>query len=241
MFLSGCRFGNHSESAKPIVNPSIYQSIEFFFTKPKSFQTKVILNSIGGPDMVVHSNTNAPLSYIPASVLNVMTDPVYFATYKDPSRYPIFRDYRDSVSLPTLLDAEGNISFQYPNENTEPTTRVLLSNPNCLTQWEVLESGGFDRSKPGQIQYEDGTLAPVAGNVSLTYTFSQVIVSVDGDNNCDADLTYLANCYKDGAGCSADDLYDARSLFDLYVKQTGVLNIDDAAKLKAMEYIIHYE
>jgi hypothetical protein len=236
--LSGCRFGNHSENAIPLKNPSQYKSIEFFYTAPKTFTTRVYLNSLGGPDMVVHSNTSAPLSTIPSSILNALSNPVYLAVPNNPNQYPIFRDYRDSTSLVTDLDQSGNIAFDYiPGDGPY----VLWNNPNCITNFQITQNGTLDRSQPGTIQYEDGTTAPVSGSMRLSYTFSRVIGSINGTTNCEDDLNRLALCYDNGTGCSADELSAARSLFDLYARQTGVLNIQDASRIKGLEYIIEYE
>jgi hypothetical protein len=236
--LSGCRFGNHSENAIPLKNPSQYKSIEFFYTAPKTFTTRVYLNSLGGPDMVVHSNTAAPLSTIPSSILNALSNPVYLAVPNNPNQFPIFRDYRDSTSLVTDLDQNGNIVFDYiPDDGPY----VLWNNPNCITNFQITQNGTLDRSQPGEIQYEDGTTAAVSGSMRLSYTFSRVIGSINGASNCDNDLNRLALCYDNGTGCSADELSAARSLFDLYARQTGVLDIQDASRIKGLEYIIEYE
>jgi len=236
--LNGCRFGNHTESAIPLKSPQQYRSIEFFYTAPKTFTTRVYLNSLGGPDMVVHSNPTAPLSTIPSSILNALSNPVYLAIPNNPKLFPIFRDYRDTTSLVTDLDDHGAIAFDYlPSDGPY----VLWNNQNCVTNFEITQSGSLDRSTPGSIQYEDGTTAPVAGNMRLTYTFSRVIASINGTTNCDADLNRLATCYSNGTGCSADELSAARSLFDLYARQTGVLDIRDASKIKGLEYIVDYE
>jgi hypothetical protein len=236
--LSGCRFGNHSENAIPLKNPSQYKSIEFFYTTPKTFTTRVYLHSLGGPNMVVHSNTTAPLSSIPSSVLNALSNPVYLAVPVNPNNFPIFRDYRDTTSLVTDLDQNGNIAFDYiPSDGPY----VLWNNPNCITSFEITQNGTLDRSQPGTIQYEDGTTATVSGSMRLSYTFSRVIGSINGTTNCNDDLNRLAFCYDNGTGCSADELSAARSLFDLYARQTGVLNIQDASSIKGLEYMIEYE
>jgi hypothetical protein len=236
--LQGCRFGNHSETVVPMKSPSTYKSIEFFFTAPKTFTTRVILNSLSGPDMVIHTNSAASLASIPSSILSALTDPVYLAIPVSENSLPLFRDNRDTTSLYTQLDSAGNVSMDYiPSDGPF----ILWNNPNCLTNFEITQSGTFDRTKPGTIQYDNGTTAPVAGEMKLTYTFSRVIASVNGDNNCDDDLNYLASCYNNGSGCSAEELASSRALFDLYVRQTGVLNINDASKIKGLEYIVHYE
>ncbi len=231
-FLSGCRFGNYADQAKPLKSQSSY-NVEFFFTSPKQFETRVYLNALSGPNAVINTNNKASLSSIPSTILNVFSDPVYLAVPKDPSLSPVFRDYTDTYGFDTTLDSNGNIARDYiPTEGPF----VLWSNPNCLTQYEITHEGTLDRTKPGSITYSDGTKAPVAGSMALTYTFSRII---DGD--CSEDLTRLASCYNDGTGCTANELSSARSLFDLYIKQTGVLKIEDAAKIKALEYIVHYE
>ncbi len=234
----GCRFGNYSEPPKPLARENDYQSIELFFTNVKNFTTKVALNSLDGPDRVIQSNTNAPLSSIPSSILNVMTDPVYFAVPSNPKYLPIFRDYRDTTSLTTQLDSSGNISLHYiPSDGPF----IFWDNPNCITTFEINQTGTLDRSNPGQIQYENGTIVTVAGNVSMTYSFTRIIESINGSTNCDNDLSRLASCYENGAGCSSEELSASRSLFDLYIRQTGVLNIQDATKIKALEYVVQYE
>jgi hypothetical protein len=236
--FTGCRFGNYSEPPKPLSRESDFRSIELFFTNIKNFTTKVALNSLNGPDMVLQSNSNAPLSSVPTSILNVMTNPVYFAVPTNSNLFPIFRDNRDTISLTTQLDSSGNISLHYiPSDGPF----IFWDNPNCITNFEINQTGILDRSNPSQIQYENGTVVPVAGNVSMTYTFTRVIDSINGTSNCDDDLSRLANCYENGTGCSSEELSASRSLFDLYIRQTGVLKIEDATKIKALEYIVQYE
>lgn len=236
--VSGCRFGNYADEAKPIKNPDYYKSIELFFTTPKTFQTKVVLNSLGGPDSVINTNSAAPMTAIPTQILNTFSDPVYFAVPNDTRKLPLFRDISDSTGMETILDADGKIALDYiPSSGPF----ILWDNPNCITNYQILHEGEFNRTQPGSVIYPDGSTVPVAGSLKFSYTFSRVIESVNGVDNCAADLNRLAFCYQDGTGCSASELSGARTLFDLYVRQTGVLRIEDASKLKALEYRVDFE
>ena len=237
LLLGGCRFGNHADQPQPLKNAATYKSIEFFFTNPKQFQIAVILNSLSGSDSVVNANNNAPLASIPSTILYAFSDPVYFTIPNDPTKFPTFWDYGGNYSFQTEIDGQGTISHDYIPSNAS----VFWSNPDCITNYEVTHKGSFDRSKPGTVTYPDGTQAAVAGSLNFTYSFTRLISSQNGTDNCTADLTRLATCYTDGSGCSAEELAKAKDTFDLYVKQTGVLKIEDAAKLKAVEYIVHYE
>jgi len=237
LLLGGCRFGNHADQPQPLKSASTYKSIEFFFTSPKQFQIGVILNSLSGPDSVETVNNNAPLAAIPSSILNAFTDPVYFAVPNDPTQFPTFWDYGGTYKFLTEVDASGNVSHDF----IPASSSVFWGNQDCLTNYEVTHKGTFDRSKPGTITYPDGTKAPVAGSLSFTYSYTKIFSSQNGTDNCTADLTRLATCYTASSGCSSDEITKSKEVFDLYVKQTGILKIEDAAKIKGLEYIVHYE
>jgi hypothetical protein len=228
-FLGSCRFGNHSEQAKPL-NQSNYKSVEMFFTEPKTLQTRVYLNSLSGPSSQVNT-VAAPLSAIPSSILNTFTDPHYFATMKDPTKSPLFIGINQNSYIDTTMDADGNIGSEYLSGVVQ-----FWRNPDCLTQVQILQEGTFDRSHPGSVVFSDGSQATVSGRLNLDFSYSRIIA---GD--CSADLTELANCYINGSGCSTDQLNAAHNLFDLYVKQSGAMKIEDAVKLKALEYVVHFE
>ncbi len=113
----------------------------------------------------------------------------------------------------------------------------LVTNSICRTQLQVVQEGRLDRSAPGSALLTGNTSrSSVSGKLRLAYTF---VRALDGD--CADSLRELAACYQNGAGCSSEQLAEAHALFDLYVRGTGVLKIEDAAKIKGLAYIVRFD
>lgn len=233
--LSGCRFGNHADEPQPLPNSGKYKTLEFFFTDPVQLETRVYLNSISGPDAVVHENLNSAFSAIPENISKVFSSIVYFAIPNDPEVNPSIIDSSGTNEFFTKIDENGNPSYSSPLPRPE---YVLWNNPNCGISDHVIHDGSFDRTEAQTIQI-GGKNVNIAGGLKFQYGYSIRIQSYNGTDNCDADLTYLANCYTT-PGCSAETVKYAKDIFDVVVR-AGVLNIADAAKLKVLEYIVHYE
>jgi hypothetical protein len=230
--LTGCRFGNYSESPKA---PNKFSSIEIFRTQPKTFETHVMLT-----DGSVNSNLSTPLSAIPETILDNFTDPLYIAEPISSPGFKLFIGARqrdcfsnpeDSSCIGTIIENDGSISVQ----SASPLTQ-FGSNPSCKMNLEMRQSGNLDRSNPGSITYGDGSTGRVAGNLVLDFT---MIRTFTGD--CSGILSVLANCYTSGVGCSNDELYWANQLFNLYARQSGALRMEDVARIKVLAYQVRFE
>jgi hypothetical protein len=227
--LSACRFGNHSDSVVAPAQESI-QSSELFFTAATNFQTYAYFSDQQNPV----ANQNAPLVSVPSQLLDVFTNPVYWDTLNDPGQTQFFWDVNQAANpWVTRADAAGMINAEsdYPSNGGEQ----FYHNRACLTQVKTLQEGGFNRKVPGSFLISGhNQMSHVSGHLTLDITFIQVF---SGD--CADDLTELANCFANGAGCDADQLSRAK-IFSLYT-QTGALDIKRASKLIGLAYVVHFE
>ncbi len=230
--LEGCRFGNYSEPPK--VTPK-FSSVEVFNTQAKKFEVFVFYQ-----DSTNSSNNTTPLSAIPSTILDNFSDPLYIAQPVTTPGVKMFIGARQtdcflnpdtSSCIGTLIDSQGNIGVQ-----TSSPLSQFGSDPACQMKLQMQQVGFLDRSHPSTITYSDGSTGKVAGDLVLDF---QMIRSFQGD--CSKILTILAGCYNSGVGCSTDELYWANQLFDLYVRQSGALKIEDATKIKSLAYVVHFD
>jgi hypothetical protein len=230
--ITGCRFGNYSESPKSIKN---FSKIELFRTSITQFETLAVLN-----DNTRNGNSNAPLSAVPSMILDNFTDPVFIAEPTASPGYHIFigagqtscmTDPMNSSCIGTIVNRDDTIAVSTASDYSQ-----FGSDPSCTMNLEMQQIGNLDRRNPGTIQYSDGSTGTIAGNLHLGF---QLVRNFQGD--CSSILTALASCYSSGAGCSTDALYWANQIFDLYVRQTGVLRIEDASKIKTLAYLVTFD
>jgi hypothetical protein len=224
--LSGCRFGNYADSPTQI-NQSDITSSELFFTNVTGFETYVFLN-----DGTSAANTNSPLEAVPSDLLSVFTNPVFLVTDVNQNQY--FWDNAQSANpIQTLANAAGQINVEM---DTPDSPTQFYQNPDCLTQIIQTQQGALNRTAPGTTVLP-GTVVntPVAGHLQLDVTVLQTFTGT-----CSDDLQELANCFQDGTGCDSDQLSRAQ-MFDLFVRGTQVLNIQNAAKITKLAYIVHFE
>ncbi len=230
--LSGCRFGNYSEPPKSVKN---FSSIELFRTLPRKFETFAIYQ-----DDSYSQNSTTPLSAIPASILDNFTDPVYIAEPASTPGVKLFIglsqtecmvDPANSTCIGTLVDSEGYITVGTSSEYTQ-----FGSDPACTMNLQMQQLGYLDRTSPGTLTYSDGSTGIIGGDLLLEF---RLIRNFNG--NCSGVLQTLADCYTSGTGCSTDELYWANQLFDLYVRQSGTLKIEDATRIKTLAYIVHFD
>ena len=232
LVLSGCRVGNYSSSPTSTTT-STFKSTELFYTQPTNLQT-VAIYSDGNGGTTNLSNSNVDVSAVPTSVTQTFSNPVYFATPTDTTKPLLFVGWNQSSYLSTALDSAGKVS-----SSSNSTIATLWNNPNCQTQIQVTQSGTFDRTKPTTVVAADGTKTQIAGRLGLTFTYMRAI---SGD--CAADLQNLANCYTTGSGCSTGELSAAETLFDLYTKQSQVLDPTNSAqvsKIIGLAYIVTFK
>jgi hypothetical protein len=232
MVLSACRFGNYSESPKA---PEKFSSIEMFRTQPRTFLTYVQLND-GSENM----NESTPLSAIPESLLDNFTDPLYIAQPISTPGVKLFIGARqsdcfynpdDSSCIGTIVEVDGTIAV----ETSSPFSQ-FGSNPSCKMNLQMRQNGALDRSRPGTITYSDGSVGRISGDLQLDFA---MIRTFQGD--CSGILTVLAACYTSGVGCTNEELYWANQLFGLYARQSGVLRMEDAARIKVLAYNVRFE
>jgi hypothetical protein len=232
MALSACRFGNYSEAPKA---PEKFSSIEMYRTQPRGFQTYVQLD-----DGSENTNTSTPLSAIPESLLDNFTDPLYIAQpistpgvklFIGARQSDCFYNPEDSACIGTIVESDGTIAV----ETSSPFSQ-FGSNPSCKMNLQMRQNGALDRTRPGTITYSDGTVGRISGDLLLDFT---MIRTFQGD--CSGILTVLADCYTNGVGCSNEELYWANQLFGLYARQSGVLRMQDAARIKVLAYLVHFE
>ena len=224
--FSGCRFGNHADTASQNSKIHLLKS-ELFFTEAKTFQTFIFY------DDNTHSvNQNSPLVAIPSDILDLFSNPVYWQTLDDPGQTQYFWDSRQkNYPWITLADSTGKIKTA---DTSAPGK--FYRNPNCVSQIQTLQDGKLDRTVPGtSVLPGDNKPSKVSGHLVLDITR---VEALSGD--CVDDLKELANCFKDGTGCDANQLSRAK-LFNLFVNGTGVLNIQDAARIIGLAYIVHFE
>ena len=230
--LSACRFGNYSESPKA---PEKFSSIEMFRTQARGFQTYVQLT-----DGTENLNESTPLSAIPDTLLDNFTDPLYIAQpistpgvklFIGSRQTDCFYNPEDSSCIGTIVEADGTIAV----ETSSPLSQ-FGSNPSCKMNLQMRQNGTLDRSRPGSITYSDGTVGKISGDLLLDFT---MIRTFQGD--CSGILRVLAECYTNGVGCSNDELYWANQLFGLYARQSGVLRMEDASRIKVLAYMVRFE
>jgi hypothetical protein len=230
--LTSCRFGNYSEPPKGVTN---FTSIELFSTQAKKLETFVAYQ-----DDTQSQNLNAPLSAIPSMILDNFTNPVYLAEPVSSPGVQMFiglsqsncmLDPANANCIGTLVDPEGYIGV-----NTSSPYSQFGSDPSCTMNLQMQQLGYLDRSRPGTITYSDGSTGKISGDLLLEF---RLIRNFSGD--CSRILQVLADCYSSGTGCSTDELYWANQLFDLYVRQSGALKIEDATRIKTLAYIVHFD
>ncbi|MBU6154265.1 MAG: hypothetical protein KGP28_08170 [Bdellovibrionales bacterium] len=230
--LSSCRFGNYSEPPRGVKN---FNSIELFSTKVKKLETFALYQD----DSETH-NLNAPLSAVPAMILDNFTNPVYITEptgtpgvhlFIGLSQTQCMLDPVNSDCIGTLLNEDGSIGV-----STSSEFQQFGSNPACRMNLQMQQFGYLDRSNPSTITYSDGSTGIISGDLLLEF---RLIRNFQGD--CSGILGRLASCYSDGSGCSTDELYWANQLFDLYIRQTGALRIEDTTRIKTLAYIVHFD
>ena len=224
--LSGCRFGNYSEP--PQVDPNAssgFKSIELFSAQAKQLETIAVYT-----DGTQSINSTVALASVPTSILDTFSDPVYFTTPTDPNSLPMFIGKNQKNYINTTLNSKGEIDDESASEIV-----TLWKNPACQTQVQISQQGSFDRSQTGSTVL-DGTNYSLSGKLKLELLYLRVVA---GD--CVSDLQEMAQCYQDSSRCTTDEWRAATNFFDLYVRQSGVLKIEDAIRIKGLAYLVHFE
>jgi hypothetical protein len=229
--LSGCRFGNYSEpQPDPNASDGGFESVELFQTHPTQLSVAVVYNDTSQ----VSTQDQVPLAAIPAEALAKFTDPLYFVVNSDADHTPYFigKTGEFKVMEQTGFDDHGNLRIDYAMDGGH----TLWKNPACLTQVQISHDGQLDRDHPGSATLGDN-IYNTAGRVILDRMSLQVI---DGD--CAADLQDMAQCYQESTQCENTEAWEkAVAFFDLYVRQTGILKIEDVARIKGLAYIVRFE
>jgi len=235
--LSGCRFGNYQSPPPQTIQQDQFKTKDLYFTSVSNFTVQASLS-----DNTTKTNSSAPFSAIPSSLLTIFDTAVFFATQTDTTQPPAIFNWDTSSNFNgffTELDQHGNI-----RHDEDPVSNQLLEttkgNVNCTTVYQISHDGTFDTSHPSSVVFPDGSQHPVLGDLDFTFTYVQLIKEVN-PGDCTDDLNYLAACYTNGTGCTNLEISLSKSLFDLIVKETGVLDIADAAKLKGLAYQVKFQ
>jgi hypothetical protein len=179
------------------------------------------------------------LSAIPPTLLDNFTDPLYIAQpvsspgvklFIGAGQSDCFLNPENSNCIGTMIDADGNIGVQTSSPYSS------FGSDACKMKLQMQQLGYLDRTHPSTITYSNGSTGKISGNLVLDF---QLIRSFQGD--CTSILTRLASCYQSGVGCSTDELYWANQLFDLYIRQSGALKVEDVARIKSLAYLIHFD
>jgi hypothetical protein len=233
LLFSGCRFGNYADVAKPIPSKLNLVDKEFFATEPKTFEVKSTYADSAGTTQT-SINTNTTLSAVPAKIIEVFKTPFIFANVLDVTtgfKIPIFANLDLDSYYETKIENENQIAYEAASG-----TYTFMYNSNCTTSSKITMQGTLDRTSPTTFDMGDGAIINIAGRNQMDFNYSR---RIDGD--CADDLYTLAYCYVNGAGCNADLLRFSHDILDLYVNQSGVLDINDVLKLKTLEYTVHFE
>ncbi len=221
MGFAGCRFGNYSDPPPS----SKFKTIELYRTEPKAFATAVYYSD----------NTNevreTSLSALPAEVLMVYSDPVYFLEPKDDPENAYFLSTTHDASTLTRVNEQGKIDSVLHSEEVP-----LWKSTTCTTKLTMVQEGEFDRSTPGVIPSSRGQMIPYQGRLKIGVT---MVRSFMGD--CTDDFADIARCYQTPAGCTPAEVDGARALLDLYVSYGQVLRIEDLSRVKALVYLVDFE
>jgi hypothetical protein len=245
MAVSACRLGNYTEAPKPLTTPTSavstnsrtgsLQNVELFYAEPKTLQTFAIYKDATPPSQ----NNSVGLVSIPSDVLNTFTDPTYLAWTPDSTHTlkPYFLGVYNpgSNNFPTTINSAGAINAGYSDASVTIAT-------GCSMTDQRLHVGKLDRHQLGSYTFPDGTVQTVSGHLKFDYTFMRVFTeTVAGSGACGAYLQTLANCFNAGSTCTNDQLTAAHEIFDLWIRQSSVLPIANATKLKGLAYVVHFE
>jgi hypothetical protein len=226
--LNGCRFGNYSE-APTLTDPnglsSGLKSVELFFAHTSQLETWALFT-----DGTNSSNDHVALASIPTAILDTISNPVYLAISNDAATAPMFVGKNQKNYIDTGFDSNGDIKSDSASEIV-----TLWKNPACQTQVQISQVGVLDRGQGGSTVL-DGTTVKVAGKLSMELTYLRVVA---GD--CVSDLREMAQCYQDANTCTTDEWRAATNFFDLYVRQSGALRIEDVIRIKGLAYIVHFQ
>lgn len=222
--FSGCRFGNYKEEPK-----QEYQ-IEYLKAEISYFKTAV---EFGWPDDLVVNNS-VSTENIPKSVTSRFTNPVALAIPQDKTKNPtlFFNPLDVNLNQQTLLNSDNSTIQAF----AESEVSQLWKNEKCLTQVVLSQEGVVQRGNFGSHTFESGESISLTGKLSLDLMYTRYI---EGD--CEQDLVELAECYSNPESCDATTQSASRVLYDLYVNASGVLDLSQAARIKKLVYLVHFE
>ncbi len=234
--LCSCHFGNYSDPYTPISQPATFSTTDLYQTHAASLSATVSRSVDINDDTIIPTNTtnnNSPMIAMPAAILDTFTSPVFYLVPTDKTKPPEFANIDLSSGIQTGSLVNNAVSY---STNDDSYYRFLTS-PNCGIQSKITQSATVDTSHPDTYTFSDGSTLPVKGSLTFTITYSSNFI---GD--CSADLSSLATCYLNGAGCSSTMLKLATETFDLYVR-AGVLNLatDDLSQIKGLEFTAKYD
>lgn len=219
--LSGCEFGNHSETTL-----SGYDVISgYYSTLPQSIAFRAQVG-LGAP-----RTKSGLVAEIPDFLKTVMDNPTMLY-FDDPLKgWGSIRSRVDtSLGIPTTIDL-GATTFA---ESTSAYAEVA----GCQLTQDIVHSGGFSQLPSTQVI----SGVTVRGTLSLDYALDYTLIGMDVD--CDPMRDQMKDCYANGLNCATDPasiFYQPflQEVFDPYVN-AGLMTADEIATVRSVGYTAVY-
>jgi hypothetical protein len=224
--LSGCRFGNQVvKAADPTEKSGFYRS---------EAATMTLCAFLDGQPAQCAA---APLSLVPDSITEVMTNPVYVAANSAQSKAYLLPNSLDtSAAFEMTMDSSGQLAgIPFIDEPQQ-----LWVDPSCLSQVQIEKAGllrGADASTPGAI----GDFK-ISGSVDFTLA----VLTALGDH-CGSTLSLMQGCHTDTHLCPGATLAERQEeqlaiqdFFAPYIAH-GVLTLDQLPSLQGLGWEVSYQ
>ena len=226
LLVSGCRFGNQVVKATDPTKKS-----GFYKSEPASMTLCVFLEGRAAQCVP------APLSLIPDSITEVMTNPVYVAANSTQAKAYLLPNSLDASAVFEMsMDASGQLTgTPYADE-----PQSFWIDPACLSQVQI--------QKEGLIREADGSTPTAIGDfkISGSVDFSVGVLTALG-GQCSSTLQLMQGCYADAELCPGATLQERQAeqqsiqeFFSPYVSN-GALAADDLPLLQGMGWEVSYQ
>jgi hypothetical protein len=218
---TGCRFGNHLETAS---SSSSYQG----YYATEHVEPEFSTNDPGGCQSV-------PVSSLPALLTTALTDPVaVLVSDRKTGQGHLVASDGSGYALPIIVSPQGDLEF----EGATPV-EAFWRDPACITQVQLVEEGRA--TQRGGMGKSPGGL-PLSGRVGLTFHYLQVL---DGD--CAATMQAVLDCHEDVSLCgestteaNAGMQAEIQNLFRPYI-DAGAMTVQDIPTIRVLGLTARYE